>query len=43
MQIYAVFGSDFDANAHYQALINLALDPDNDYASAFGLRLRTTF
>jgi hypothetical protein len=27
----------------YQALVNLALDPDNDFASAFGLRLRTVF
>jgi porin len=32
-----------DMTLSYQALINLALDPDNDYASAFGLRLRTTF
>jgi hypothetical protein len=32
-----------DMTLSYQALINLALDPDNDFASAFGLRLRTTF
>jgi len=33
----------FDMTLSYQSLINLALDPNNDHASAFGLRLRTTF
>ena len=32
-----------DMTLSYQALVNLALDPDNDFASAFGLRLRTVF
>ena len=32
-----------DMTLSYQSLINLALDPDNDHASAFSLRLRTTF
>ncbi len=32
-----------DMTLSYQALINLALDPDNDHASVFSLRLRTTF
>ncbi len=33
----------WDMTLSYQSLINLALDPNNDQASAFGLRLRTTF
>jgi hypothetical protein len=33
----------WDMTFSYQSLFNLALDPDNDHASAFGLRLRTTF
>ena len=32
-----------DMTFSYQSLFNLALDPNNDQASAFGLRLRTTF
>jgi hypothetical protein len=32
-----------DMTLSYQSLFNLALDPDNDHASAFSLRLRTTF
>jgi hypothetical protein len=32
-----------DMTLSYQSLFNLALDPNNDHASAFGLRLRTTF
>jgi porin len=32
-----------DMTFSYQSLINLALDPNNHHASAFGLRLRTTF
>lgn len=32
-----------DMTLSYQSLINLALDPNNDHASAYGLRLRTTF
>jgi hypothetical protein len=32
-----------DMTFSYQSLINLALDPNNDHASAFALRLRTTF
>jgi hypothetical protein len=32
-----------DMTLSYQSLFNLALDPDNDHASAYALRLRTTF
>jgi len=32
-----------DVTLHYQSIFNLALDPNNNHASAFGLRLRTTF
>ena len=32
-----------DATLSYQAIINPALDPDNDYGSAFSLRLRSTW
>ncbi|MGI9472471.1 MAG: hypothetical protein ACR2NZ_13100 [Rubripirellula sp.] len=32
-----------DASLSYQAIINPALDPDNDYGSAFSLRLRSTW
>ena len=32
-----------DITLHYQSIFNLALDPNNDHASAFGIRLRTTF
>ena len=32
-----------DMTLSYQSLFNLALDPNNDHASAYGLRLRTTF
>ena len=32
-----------DMTLSYQSLINLALDPNNDHASAYALRLRTTF
>jgi hypothetical protein len=32
-----------DMTLTYQSLFNLALDPENDHASAFSLRLRTTF
>jgi porin len=31
-----------DMTFSYQSLINLALDPDNNFASAFSIRLRTT-
>ena len=32
-----------DASLSYQAIFNPALDPDNDYGSAFSLRLRSTW
>jgi hypothetical protein len=32
-----------DMTLSYQSLMNLALDPNNDHASAYGLRFRTTF
>jgi len=32
-----------DMTLHYHAIINPALDPTNDLAHAFSLRLRTTF
>ena len=32
-----------DATVSYQAIINPALDPSNDYGSAFSLRLRSTW
>jgi len=32
-----------DITLHYQSMFNLALDPNNDHASAFSIRLRTTF
>lgn len=32
-----------DATVSYQAVINPALDPDNDFGSAFSFRLRSTF
>jgi len=32
-----------DMTLAYQSFFNLALDPENDHASAFSLRLRTTF
>jgi hypothetical protein len=32
-----------DVTLSYQSIFNPVLDPDNDHASAFGLRLRTTF
>ena len=32
-----------DVTLHYQSIFNLALDPDNDHAAAFSIRLRTTF
>jgi hypothetical protein len=32
-----------DMTLSYQSVINLALDRDNDHASVFSLRLRTTF
>jgi hypothetical protein len=32
-----------DMTLSYQAIINPVLDPDNDYSSAFSLRLRSTF
>lgn len=34
---------ELDATLSYQAIINPALDPDNDYGSAFSLRLRSTW
>ena len=34
---------EMDATLSYQAIINPALDPDNDYGSAFSLRLRSTW
>ncbi len=32
-----------DMTISYQSVINPALDPDNDHASAFSIRIRTTF
>ena len=32
-----------DVTLSYQSICNPVLDPDNSHASAFGLRLRTTF
>jgi len=33
----------WDITLTYQSMFNLALDPNNDHASAFGVRFRTTF
>jgi hypothetical protein len=32
-----------DMTLSYQSVIKPALDPDNDHASAFSIRIRTTF
>jgi hypothetical protein len=32
-----------DMTLSYQSVIRPALDPENDFASVFGVRLRTTF
>ena len=32
-----------DVTLSYQSLFHPAFDPDNDHASAFGIRIRTTF
>jgi hypothetical protein len=34
---------EMDATVSYQAIINPALDPSNDYGSAFSLRLRSSW
>ena len=34
---------EMDATLSYQAILNPALDPDNDFGSAFSLRLRSTW